>query len=107
MSNSLLCDSDKCKRVVIKIGSALLRDNVTKTLRDKWLADLAEDIMALRHKGQQVIIVSSGAIAMGQHPLGFTARPTKLEDAQAAAAVGQIQLAHAYHSLFLAFSVNS
>ena len=106
MNNSLLCDADKCKRVVVKIGSALLRDNVTKKLREKWLATIAEDIMALRHKGQQVIIVSSGAIAMGQGPLGFTSRPTKLEDAQAAAAVGQIQLAHAYHSLFTPHDVS-
>ncbi len=100
MSGSLLCNSDKCKRVVIKIGSALLRDSTTKKLRDDWLASLAEDIMALRNQGQQVIIVSSGAIAMGQFPLGFTTRPTELEDAQAAAAVGQIRLAHAYQSLF-------
>ena len=100
MSGSLLCDSEKCKRLVIKIGSALLRDATTKDLRENWLASLAEDIMALRSQGQQVIIVSSGAIAMGQTPLGFNTRPTELEDAQAAAAVGQIRLAHAYQSLF-------
>ena len=100
MSGSLLCDSSTCKRVVIKIGSALLRDSTTKKLRDDWLASLAEDIMALRNQGQQIIIVSSGAIAMGQFPLGFNTRPTELEDAQAAAAVGQIRLAHAYQSLF-------
>lgn len=105
MSNSLLCDSDKCKRLVIKIGSALLRDNVTKKLREKWLATLTEDIMVLRNKGQQVIIVSSGTIAMGQGPLGFDKRPIELENAQAAAAVGQIRLAHAYHSLFEAYNV--
>ncbi len=106
MSESLLCDSDKCKRLVIKIGSALLRDNATKKLREKWLVSLAEDIMALRNQGQQVIIVSSGAIAMGQGPLGFDKRPTKLEDAQAAAAVGQIRLAHAYLSLFETHNVH-
>ena len=105
MNDSLLSDSDTCKRVVIKIGSALLRNTHTKKLREKWLATLAEDIMALRQSGQQIIIVSSGAIAMGQEPLGFEARPTKLEDAQAAAAIGQIRLAHAYQALFEAHNV--
>lgn len=105
MSESLLCDSEKCKRVVIKIGSALLRDTTTKKLRESWLASLAEDIIALRSQGQQVIIVSSGAIAMGQFPLGFNSRPTELENAQAAAAVGQVRLAHAYQSLFEVYNV--
>ncbi|MFC3052742.1 glutamate 5-kinase [Kordiimonas pumila] len=93
---SVIEDAD---RIVIKVGSALLVGPDGK-LRKEWLARLAEDIVALRSSGTQVILVSSGAVALGRKPLGFEKRPERLEEAQAAAAVGQIRLAQAYQSLF-------
>ncbi|MCK0068296.1 glutamate 5-kinase [Kordiimonas laminariae] len=85
-------------RVVIKIGSALLVDG--DGLRKDWMEALADDVAMLRSEGKQVILVSSGAIAMGREALGYTSRPKQLEEAQAAAAIGQIKLAQAYQSLF-------
>ncbi len=85
-------------RVVIKIGSALLVDD--GGLRKDWMEALADDVAMLRAEGKQVILVSSGAIAMGREALGYTSRPKQLEEAQAAAAIGQIKLAQAYQSLF-------
>jgi len=84
------------KRLIVKIGSALLVDEATGTLRGPWLAALTEDIAALRAGGTQVVIVSSGAIAVGRFDLVLTGRRLKLEEKQAAAAAGQIRLAHAY-----------
>lgn len=84
------------KRLVIKIGSALLVDHATGTLRAAWLASLAADISALRCEGADVIVVSSGAIALGRHVLKLPAGPLKLEESQAAASVGQIELARAW-----------
>ena len=91
---------EKSRRLVIKIGSALLVDSETGQLRETWLRALAQDVARLMERGKQVILVSSGAIAMGLGPLGFSRRPTRLEEAQAAASVGQIRLAQAYQSLF-------
>lgn len=84
------------KRVVVKIGSALLVDSETGNLRKSWLSALAEDISAMRKRGQEVLIVSSGSIAMGRQVLNLKPGTLKLEESQAAAATGQIQLAHAY-----------
>lgn len=86
----------KAKRVVIKIGSALLVDQESGQIRRKWLSALAEDIAALHDEGKQVAVVSSGAIAAGRRHLGLTGRNLRLEEKQAAAATGQIRLAHAY-----------
>ncbi|MFC4349302.1 glutamate 5-kinase [Kordiimonas lipolytica] len=97
---SALSGLKSARRLVIKIGSALLVDKDTRGLRKIWLAALISDVAALRAQGVQVILVSSGAIAMGMAPLGFTSRPQRLEEAQAAASVGQIRLAQAYQSLF-------
>lgn len=83
------------KRLIIKIGSALLVDPETGELRRDWLAALAADVAAARKRGQDVAIVSSGAIALGRRRLGILSRQ-RLEDKQASAAVGQIQLAHAW-----------
>ncbi|WP_262690660.1 glutamate 5-kinase [Kordiimonas aestuarii] len=91
---------EKSRRLVIKIGSALLVDGQTGQLRATWLEALAKDVARLKARGTQVILVSSGAIAMGLEPLGFDRRPARLEEAQAAASVGQIRLAQAYQSLF-------
>lgn len=87
-------------RVVLKIGSALLVEN--GQLRARWLKALAKDIASLKTEGKQVILVSSGAVALGLSDLGLQARSNRLEDAQAAAAVGQIKLAQAYQSEFAA-----
>ncbi len=83
------------RRLVVKIGSALLVDNTNRINRD-WLNDLAEDVAILRATGHQVLIVSSGAVAIGSHVLGINPRRSRLEELQAAAAAGQVQLVHAY-----------
>ncbi len=87
----------RARRVVVKIGSVLLVDEASGALRREWLATLAADIAAMRARGQEVMVVSSGAIALGRHRLGLAARRrARLEENQAAAACGQIRLAHAY-----------
>lgn len=92
----------KARRIVVKIGSALLVDNEAGVLRAAWLDALCDDIAELRKRGKEVILVSSGAIALGRNLLGVPKGPLKLEDSQASAAVGQIHLAHAYESAFRA-----
>ena len=84
------------KRLVLKVGSALLVDRDTGDLRDKWLAALAQDVAELRARGVDVILVSSGSIALGRAALGLPEQELSLEQSQAAAAVGQIRLAAAY-----------
>lgn len=86
------------KRIVIKIGSALLVDADGRPAR-AWLAALAEDVAEARQAGQRVLIVSSGAIALGRRVLGLT-RTLKLEEKQAAAAAGQARLLGAYEEAF-------
>ncbi len=93
---------DKAKRIVIKIGSSLLADAETGALNKEWLASLVADVAALKAKGKQVILVSSGAIALGRRALELPSGPLKLEENQAAASVGQIGLAHAYEETFKA-----
>jgi glutamate 5-kinase len=92
----------KARRVVVKIGSSLLVDRASGELKSTWLATLADDVAGLVKTGRQVIIVSSGAIALGRHVLGFAKGPLELEKSQAAAAVGQISLASAYQAVFKA-----
>jgi glutamate 5-kinase len=83
------------RRLVVKIGSALLvADN--GEIRRPWLAALAEDVARCRARGQEVILVSSGAVAVGRRHLGLAGNRIRLEEKQAAAATGQIRLAHAY-----------
>src|SRR5579875_3531057 len=86
------------RRLVVKIGSALLVDDETGELRGAWLEALADDVARLRARNQEVVIVSSGAIALGRRQLGLTGRKRKLalDEKQASASVGQIRLAHAY-----------
>jgi glutamate 5-kinase len=90
------------KRLVIKIGSSLLVDAATGTLRQAWLEALADDIAAIRKEAKEIVVVSSGAIALGRNVLKLPKGALKLEDSQAAAAVGQIDLAHAYEDAFRA-----
>src|SRR5271170_6195562 len=84
------------KRVVVKIGSALVVDENAAVPRTAWLAGIAEDVAAMRARGTEVIVVSSGAIALARRTLGLTRRQLKLEEKQAAAAVGHIRLAQAW-----------
>lgn len=85
----------KYRRITVKIGSALLVDRMTGLKRD-WLASLADDIAVLAQGGAEILVVSSGAIALGRTILGLGKRALKLEESQAAAAVGQIALAGAW-----------
>jgi glutamate 5-kinase len=94
--NSRLAEA---RRIVVKVGSALLVDQGSGRLNRAWLEALAQDLRRLRKRGQQVILVSSGAIALGRRQLGLPAGTLPLEQKQAAAAVGQIRLAHAYKEL--------
>jgi len=83
------------RRIVVKIGSALLVDRKSGLKRD-WLDALCDDLAALKASGSDILVVSSGAIALGRTVLGLPARALKLEESQAAAAVGQIALARAW-----------
>jgi glutamate 5-kinase len=84
------------QRIVIKIGSALVVDEDEAVPRATWLDGIAADVAALRGRGTDVIIVSSGAIALARRSLGLPRRRLRLEEQQAAAAVGQIRLAQAW-----------
>ena len=84
------------KRLVVKIGSALLVDEESGAIRRDWLDALGDDVAECRRRGQEVLIVTSGAIAVGRRHLGLDSGKLRLEEKQAAAATGQIQLAHAY-----------
>ena len=86
---------NKLRRLVIKIGSSLLVNQDGRLDRD-WLSGLAEDIATLNAASQQLLIVSSGAIAIGSNVLGINPRRARLEELQAAAAAGQVQLVYAF-----------
>lgn len=85
----------EARRLVVKIGSALLVDDEGR-IRRPWLDALTDDVAALMKRGTEVLLVSSGAIAVGRRHLGLTQKALRLEEKQAAAATGQIRLAHAY-----------
>lgn len=87
------------RRLVVKVGSSLLVNADTGQLNEAWLGALLDDVIALREGGREVILVSSGAIALGRRHLRLPSGPLRLEDSQAAAAVGQIRLAQAYQTL--------
>jgi glutamate 5-kinase len=84
------------RRLVVKVGSSLLVDSDGGRLHDAWLASLVGDIAKLHRSKREVLVVSSGAIALGRAVLKLPAGPLKLEDSQAAAAVGQIALARTW-----------
>ena len=92
MSELVLTDY---RRLVIKVGSSLLVDDAGE-LNRPWLDKLADDVASLTSNGHEILIVSSGAIAIGSSVLGINKRRARLEDLQAAAAAGQVQLVHAY-----------
>jgi glutamate 5-kinase len=95
----------EAKRVVVKVGSALLVDGDKGRLNRAWLESFTEDVAAYRKRGLEIILVSSGAIALGRRHLALSAGKLKLEESQAAAAVGQIRLAHAYKELLDAHEI--
>ncbi|MBU6473984.1 MAG: glutamate 5-kinase, partial [Alphaproteobacteria bacterium] len=86
----------KASRIVVKVGSSLLVDAATGTLGRDWLKSLCEDIATLKMAGTDVILVSSGAVALGRRALKLKKGVLRLEESQAAAAVGQVRLAQAY-----------
>ena len=87
------------RRLVVKIGSALLVDAASGTLKSDWLAALALDVAQAKARGADVVLVSSGSIALGRRVLGLPKGDLALEQSQAAAAVGQIRLARAYEEV--------
>lgn len=94
------------RRIVIKIGSALLVDSQSDAIHQAWLNSLIEDVADCWRKGQEVILVSSGAIALGRRSLRISAPQLQLEQKQAAAAIGQIRLAHAYQEALAKYEIN-
>jgi glutamate 5-kinase len=87
---------ERAKRIVVKIGSALLVDGKTGAIKASWLSSLIDDLADARVRGAEIIVVSSGAIALGRRTLGLPKGNLRLEQKQAAAAVGQIALAQAW-----------
>ncbi len=84
------------RRIVVKVGSALLIDEAKNTINTAWLAGIASDITRLKAAGKDVVVVSSGAIALGSRLLKIQNKSMSLQEKQAAAATGQVTLAHAW-----------
>ena len=93
------------KIIVIKIGSSLLI-NDNKKIRKKWLSEFSKDIQELLLQNKKVIIVSSGAIAMGCKKLNLSKKNLKLDKSQAVASIGQIELMNLFSKIFLKFKIN-
>ena len=87
---------ESANTIIIKIGSSLLVEDAHGAVNSAWLANVASDIAMLREAGKNVVVVSSGAIALGRRELGIDGRELALEEKQAAAATGQVMLAHAW-----------
>ncbi len=100
-------DLRAARRVVVKIGSALVVEERLAVPRESWLSGVAADVAAMRVRGTEVILVSSGAIALARRALGLTRKKLKLEEKQAAAAVGQIRLAGAWAAALSAEGLNA
>ena len=95
------------RRIVVKVGSSLLVDHAAGGLKREWLEGLAADIAELHKQGRDVLVVSSGAIALGRAVLGLPRGALKLEEAQGAAAVGQIALARAWSEVLGAHGITA
>jgi len=95
------------KRLVIKIGSSSVVDSNRGGIRIEWMQSLADDIRDMYRDGKQVVVVSSGAVALGQVALGAHSGYLSLERSQAAAAIGQIQLAKAYSDVFASHGITT
>ena len=87
---------EEARRLVIKIGSSILVDETRGEVRRDWLLSLTDSVARLHKGGCEIVLVSSGAIRLGRTQFKLPPGPLKLEESQAAAATGQIQLAHAY-----------
>ncbi len=101
----ILANVHEAKRIIVKIGSSLLVNKQTNKINTTWLKSLAEDIKDYHRKGREVAIVSSGAIALGRRALNLHSGILKLEESQAAAAAGQIHLAHAYEETLKKYNI--
>ena len=95
------------RRLVVKIGSALLVDKAEGSLRETWLKSLAQDVARLKERGTDVVLVSSGSIALGRGVLQLRSGVLPLEQSQAAAAVGQIRLARAYEEALAPYGITT
>lgn len=87
----------EARRIVVKVGSSLVT-NDGRGLDEQAIGEWCRQLAALRHEGREVIMVSSGAIAEGMKRLGWAKRPHEVHELQAAAAVGQMGLAHMYET---------
>ena len=96
---------DSAQTIIIKIGSSLLVEDSRNLVNAGWLAGVAGDIAMLRKAGKNVVVVSSGAIALGRRELGIDGRDLALEEKQAAAATGQVTLAHAWREALAAHGI--
>ena len=93
------------KIIVVKIGSSLLVDE-NKKIRKKCLSSFANDIKKLRNKNQKVVIVSSGAIALGCKKMNYNKKNIKLDQSQAIASIGQMELMNLFSQIFAKFKLN-
>ena len=93
------------KIIVIKIGSSLLVDS-NKQIRKKWLSSFAKDIQKLRSQNKRIIIVSSGAIALGCKKMNYNKKNLKLDKSQAVASIGQIELMNLFSQIFSKYKIN-
>jgi len=93
------------KTIVIKIGSSLLV-NKNKKIRKKWLSSFAKDVQKLKSKNKKIIIVSSGAIALGCIKMGYNKKNLKLDKSQAVASIGQIELMNLFSNTFSKYKLN-
>ena len=98
---------DSARTIVIKIGSSILVDDDHHAVNAGWLTGIAEDVAGLQRDGKNVVVVSSGAIALGSHVLGIDGRVLALEEKQAAAAAGQVVLAHAWSAALAAHDIRA
>jgi glutamate 5-kinase len=98
---------NKFRRIVVKVGSSLLVDSEAGEVRASWLAALASDLASLHHEGREILIVSSGSIALGRGKLKLPRGTLKLEESQAAAAVGQIALARIWSEVLGAHGIGA
>ena len=95
------------RRIVVKVGSSLLIDSHAGEVRAAWLSALAADIAKLHGEGRDVLVVSSGSIALGRSRLKLPRGPLKLEESQGAAAVGQIALARIWSEVLGAHGIGA
>jgi glutamate 5-kinase len=98
---------NKFRRIVVKVGSSLLVDSEAGEVRASWLTALASDLASLHHEGRELLIVSSGSIALGRGKLKLPRGTLKLEESQAAAAVGQIALARIWSEVLGAHGIGA